>query len=265
MINLQGINFSYEDRGLGSPILFIHGFPLNRQIWQPQFDYLSNNFRTISLDLRGHGDSQAVPGPYSMEMLARDCYALLESLNVDETVVLCGLSMGGYISLAFYRLFPSRVAGMILAATHANADTIDAQKKRDDTIALAEEFGPTAIADFMASRLFAPRTYKSTPSLVQETTNLMSKTSLEGIVGALKAMKNRQDSTTILPSIHVPVLIIHGTEDQLIPLPVARKMNNTIPGSALVTIPESGHLLNLEKPDVFNREAENFLLNTFSR
>jgi len=265
MINLHGINFSYQDRGRGSPILFIHGFPLNRHMWQAQVEYLSTYFRTISVDLRGHGDTQAIPGPYSMEMLAGDCNALLESLQVDEPVVLCGLSMGGYISLAFYRLFPSRVSGMILAATRANADTLDAQKNRDNAITLAKQFGPAAVAASMAPSLFSPERYKSNPSLVQETTDLMSKTSLEGIVEALEGMKNRQDSTAMLPSIQVPVLLIHGTEDQLIPLSVAQEMKNTIPGSTLVTIPESGHLLNLEKPEVFNRTAKNFILHTSSR
>jgi 3-oxoadipate enol-lactonase len=153
-----------------------------------------------------------VPGPYTMEMLPVDCRALLDAFHIDEPVILCGLSMGGYISLAFLRQFPSQVAGLILAATR-----------------------------------------------VGEIRTIMSATSIDGIVGALNSMQNRIDSTPMLPLIEVPTLLVHGAEDQLIPLSVAQDMHTAFPGSTLASIPGAGHLLNLEQPVLFNRVVEKFL------
>lgn len=263
IINLHGVNFAYDDRGNGVPILFIHGYPLNRKLWLSQLEHLAKYFRTIALDLRGHGESESVPGPYTMEMLAADCKALLDALDINLPVVLCGLSMGGYISLAFIKQFPSQVAGLILAATRANADTIEGQQNRDKAIALAKHDGSTAIAASMLPKMFAPHVYQSSPSLIHDLHDMMSATSIEGIIGALEGLKYRNDSTPMLPSIQIPTLVTHGVEDQLIPLSVAREMQANIPGSTLAIIPRAGHLLNLEQPVLFNQVLEDFLLTHF--
>jgi len=266
IIDLNGIKFAYNESGTGAPLLFIHGFPLNRHLWSSQVDHFSKWFRTIALDLRGHGESQAVPGPYSIEMLATDCLSLLDALDIQTPVILCGLSMGGYISLAFLKKFPSRVGGLILAATRANPDSLEGRQNRDKAIVLAAQQGPTAIALSMLRNMFAPKTHQFSPSLVNDLRRMMSATSEQGIIGALHGIKNRADSTALLPLIHIPTLIIHGAEDQLIPLSVANEMQAAIPGSTLSVIPRAGHLLNLEQPHLFNQALENFLLpNYFAR
>lgn len=259
-INLRGYQFAYDDRGQGTIILFIHGYPLSRKLWLPQIEFLSRYFRTITLDLRGHGDTQEIPGSYSMEMLAEDCNKLLDSLGVDIPIILCGLSMGGYISMAFYRQFSARVSGLIWAATRANADTQETRKNRDKAIAMANQEGSRAIAESMLPQMFAPATYESHPSLVSNIRDMMEKTSVAGITGALNGIKNRLDSTPMLPFIKVPTLIIHGAEDQLIPVTVAQEMANSILGAQLSIIPGAGHLLNQEQPTLFNQAVYDFVL-----
>jgi 3-oxoadipate enol-lactonase len=129
-ITFQGKQFGYTDLGQGLPIVFIHGYPLSRNMWDSQLEYLSKTYRPIALDLRGHGESQSIPGPYSMDMLADDCATLLDVLNITNPVVVCGLSMGGYVTMAFYRRYSQRVAGLIFAGTRSSADPLESQVNR---------------------------------------------------------------------------------------------------------------------------------------
>ena len=118
-----GITLSYEalgpDNSTTPPILFIHGYPLSRKIWLPQMDALSEYTRVLAIDLRGFGDSEASTGPYSLDLFADDCITLLDQLNITIPVIVCGLSMGGYITFALYRKYPQRVRGLILSSTRA--------------------------------------------------------------------------------------------------------------------------------------------------
>lgn len=264
-IQLSDFSMAVEDHGHGIPVLFIHGYPLNRKMWAPQVASLSDIVRVIAPDLRGHGDSLANPGAdpkskgYSMDLMADDCAALLDNLDIRGPVVLCGLSMGGYISFAFYRKFPERVKGLILAATRASADSTDGKAARDEAIQLARRKGSSAIAEASLPKLMSPKTYTSQPDLVRRVYEIMQITSVDGIIGDLMGMKARPDSTPLLPNIHVPTLILHGADDQIIPLTEIEAMHSAIPGSKLVIIPDAGHLVNLEQPDSFNRSIRNFL------
>jgi len=258
-IQMYGWSISYDTAGEGVPLLFIHGYPLSRKIWEPQASGLAAYARVILPDLRGHGDSDATPGPYSMDLLAEDCASLLNNLGITQPVVVCGLSMGGYIALAFYRKFAERISGLILTATRAGADSPEGKANRDKAIALAKSSGAGAIADSMLPKMFAPSTYADQPNLVEHVRGMMAGTSVEGIVGALQAMKDRPDSTPLLPTITKPVLIIHGSDDQLIPLSEAQMMQKTIVGAELVIIERAGHLLNMEQPGAFNQAIRQFI------
>ena len=194
-------------------LLLIHGFPLSSQMWAPQLEELGEFARVIAPDLRGHGQSDSVPGPYSMTMLADDCADLLGHLNVATPFVVCGLSMGGYIALEFYRRYPEHVAGLILAATRAGADSAEGKANRDKAIQLAKGEGATAVSAGMLPKLLAPKNYESDEELVEIAQDVMNSASLNGVVGALAAMRDRVDSTPMLPDIEVPVLIIHGADD----------------------------------------------------
>ncbi len=211
-ITVNGFSMAYSDLGQGPPLLFVHGFPLNRQLWQPQLEGLSDVARVIVPDLRGHGDSQAAPGPYSMDLFADDLNAFLDALGIQEKIVLCGLSMGGYVAFAFYRKYAQRLRGLILTATRAAADTPQGRDGRDQMMATAREKGVAAIAESMLPKLLAPQTYSTRPELVERARSITLGVSLEGVLGDLAALKNRPDSTPTLAQIDVPTLLLHGAE-----------------------------------------------------
>jgi len=204
-----------------------------------------------------------VPGPYSVTMLADDCADLLGHLNVATPFVVCGLSMGGYIALEFYRRYPEHVAGLILAATRAGADSEEGKAGRDKAAELAKNEGATAVSAGMLPKMLAPQNYESDEELVDFVKEVLGSASLNGVVGALAAMRDRVDSTPMLGDIDVPVLIIHGADDQLIPVAEADAMYKAIPTSELIVIPDAGHLPNLEQPDIFNDAVIDFLEELF--
>jgi len=259
LAHLPNLTMVYTDAGLGAPLLFIHGYPLNRQLWDPQVEELSQLARVLAPDLRGHGESQAVPGPYYMETFADDLNAFLDALNITQPVVVCGISMGGYIAFAFFRKYASRMAGLILTATRSTADSQEARIGRDQAVAIARERGVAAIAETMLPRMLSPKTYERKPELVDQVRRIMNHTSLEGVLGDLIGMKQRADSTPLLSQINLPTLILAGADDQIIPLREAQSMQALIPGARLEVIPEAGHLLNLENPVAFNQVIGNFL------
>jgi 3-oxoadipate enol-lactonase len=250
---------AYQDSCSGPTLLLIHGFPLNSSLWEAQIEDLSDTARVLAPDLRGYGLSEATPAPYSMEMMADDAMGLLDSLGVHEPVIVCGHSMGGYIAFEFYRRFHNWVSGLILVATRAGADDEKGRAGRDEMIANVRARGIEPVATAMLPKLFAPDTHERNELLVAFVREMIESSSPEGIVGALEAMKDRPDSTPILPDIDVPVLIIHGEADQLIPVAEAEAMRDAIPGAELIVLPGAGHLPNLEQADAFNEAIWDFL------
>jgi len=265
-IGINDFQMAYDDLGNKLPLLLIHGYPLNRTMWEPQIDGLRDHVRIIAPDLRSHGESSipAISGSgfdiaHPMEQLADDCASLLEALDVNDRVILGGLSMGGYIAFAFYRKYHQRVAGLILAATRAGADSPEVKQNRDKAVALARQSGAQAIAQSMLPKMMSPKTYTEKPELVNLVSKMMQSTSVNGIVGDLLGMRDRPDSLSLLPQINIPTLLIHGADDQLIPLSEMQAMQAAIPGSVLRTIPNSGHLLNLEQSEIVNQAILEFI------
>jgi 3-oxoadipate enol-lactonase len=258
-INIDGGYLEYETRGTGVPVLFVHGYPLSRQIWRPQLDGLQDRAQMIALDLRGHGDSYPFEGPYTMDLLAEDCHTLLKEHDISSPIFICGLSMGGYVTMALYRKYPQLFKAMILTSTRPGADSPEAKANRLASIRNAEQYGASYIAEGMLEKIVSPVTLTSKPELVAGINKIMSKTSVQGIVGALLGMLERPDSSETLAKVTCPVLIIHGIDDQLIPIKEAESMQQLIPGSQLVKIPAAGHLPCLEQPEIFNRAIRDFL------
>ena len=250
---------SYQDSAGGVPVLLIHGFPLSSVLWEPQIAELADASRLIAPDLRGHGNTSATPPPYTMEQLAIDCVNLLDDIGVNRPFVVAGLSMGGYVAFEVFRQYPGMVAGMILAGTRAGADNEEGKKARDAAANLVREQGVSALVEQMLPKLLAPAAYQDNPDLVEFVREMMLETSVDGALGALMAMRDRPDSLSTLPEIDVPTLIIHGSEDQIIPTSEAETMHQAIPDSRLVIIPGAGHLVNLEQPEAFNEAVRAFL------
>jgi pimeloyl-ACP methyl ester carboxylesterase len=252
-----GVQLGYDDAGSGDAIVFVHGFPHRRTLWAPQMDALMGRARCVALDLRGFGDSPAEP-PYSVEQYADDVLALCDTLRLGR-VVLCGLSMGGYVAFAFWRRHPERVRGLVLMDTKAGADNDVARGKRKDMMALAEEKGSEAIADAMITGMVGKSTREKCPEVVDAVHRMLVSAPVPGIVGALEAMMNRPDSTPTLATISVPTLIMVGEEDTLTPVAESRAMHEAIRDSRLEIIANAGHVSNLERPAAVNHVLSEFL------
>ena len=191
---LQDITLEYEISGQGIPLLLVHGFPLNKTMWEPQLAGLAGAAQVITLDLRGHGGSQATPAPYSVDLFAADLASFIDALHIQRRVVVCGLSMGGYVAMAFSRLYPDHLKGLILTATRAGPDSEAAQQGREQSAAVVRSQGIAPVAGFMLPKLLAPKTYHDKPRLVKHLESILLSNSDEGAVGDLLAMKNRPDS-----------------------------------------------------------------------
>jgi pimeloyl-ACP methyl ester carboxylesterase len=251
------ISIGYDDDGRGLPVVFVHGFPHNRSVWAPQMGGLAAPCRVIALDLRGFGESTVVP-PFSMDRFADDIAAALAALGVQSAVI-AGLSMGGYVALAFWRRHPGLVRALILADTRAGADDETARATRLSLIALVREKGAGIIADRMITGMVGRTTREKNPDLVESMHRMMSLSPVEGIAGALDAMRSRPDSTPTLASITVPTLVVVGEEDALTPVKEARALHAGIGGSRFEVIAGAGHVSNLERPAAFNHVVSEFL------
>jgi 3-oxoadipate enol-lactonase len=258
-LNVNNYEMAYTDSGDGTPLIFIHCYPLSREMWDYQMKGLSAMARVIAPDLRGHGESQAVPGPYSMDVFADDIAALLDTLDIQRKAVICGLSMGGYAAFAFYRKYSSRVGALILAATRAADDTPEARAGREQAIETVKAEGIAGIVDGMLPKLLSPERNQNHPDLVKKVRSIMMSISIEGMIGDLEGMIARLDSRPTLKEIEVPTLVLHGLEDQIIPAKTAKETQAAIQHSRLQIIPHAGHLLNMEQPAEFNAAIRGFL------
>jgi 3-oxoadipate enol-lactonase len=251
------IEIGYDDVGAGLPLVFIHGFPHNRGLWSPQIGALVDHCRCIAPDLRGFGETTAA-GPYSMDQYADDVAQLISRLEVSR-VVIVGLSMGGYVAFAFWRRYKDLVRGLVLADTRSTADTEEAKRKRYELIALAQERGSDAVAAAQITGMLGSTTRENHPDIVERVRQMLAAAPVEGVIGALKAMIDRPDSTPTLPTITVPTLVIVGEEDVLTPPKDARAMHEKIAGSRLELIRGAGHLSNVERPAAFNHVVSEFV------
>ena len=254
---VNNITISYSDRGNGLPIVFLHAFPLNRSMWAQQEDALCSQFRIITIDLRGHGESDAPLWHYTLEQSADDVCALLDRLSIQQAIF-TGLSMGGYILFAFYRKYATHVKGLILADTKAQADTEEGKNGRFQLAQIAYKKGPSAIADVMIPKLLSPATVQTNPDLVHQVRGMIEGNQISGIAGDLMAMADRPDSFPLLSQITCPTQIIVGELDQATPPSDAKLMAEHILHARLAIIPNAAHLSNLEQPETFNQIVGSF-------
>ncbi len=257
---VNGITLAYNDRGSGLPIVFVHAFPLNRTMWAEQEEAFSSQFRVVTIDLRGHGESDAPLWRYTLDQAADDVIGLLDHLSIREAVFV-GLSMGGYILFALYRKYADRVKGLVLADTRAQADTAEGKETRFEMAQTAYQKGPSAIADIMIPKLLSPATVQTKPGLVRHVRAMIDGNQISGIAGDLMAMAERPDSVTLLKQIMCPTQIIVGELDLPTPPSDAKLMADRIPNVRLTIIPAAAHLSNLEKPDTFNNTVREFVGN----
>ena len=251
----QGVSIEYDDIGNGVPLLLIHGFPLDRTLWRTQIAGLSQLYRVIAPDLRGFGHSSETDGEaVTMDQYAADLKSLLDSVNVQQAVI-GGISMGGYIALAFYAQYADRVKGLILANTRAVPDSEEGKQSRLANAQKVGEVGPGFLVESMAPKMLGPA---AKPEIKIAVRNMMARQRAAGIASALRGMAIRPDRTALLRFATVPALIVSGTADALIPPGDSEAMRALIPDSRLVMIPDAGHLSNLDKADAFNHVTREF-------
>lgn len=237
--------------------MLLHAFPLNARMWEPQFPLSGGGWRVVAPHLRGADGAGGSPAA-SMDDYAGDVIDLLDALHIEDAVI-GGLSMGGYVALALFRLAPRYFRGIVLADTRPQADTAEGIEGRKRLLAVVQEKGPAAVADEMLPKLLGEDTRRDQPGTVERVRELVMASSTSGIAAAITALMTRPDSTSVLPSIHCPTLILVGEQDIVTPPAVSRDMQRAIPGSDLVVIPGAGHLSSLERPDAFNAALAPFL------
>lgn len=241
----RSIQLAFEEHGSGLPVVLLHGYPLDRSIWSPLVPLLKEHARLILPDLRGFGQTPLPKEdePYSMRVLADDVLDLLDRLNIEKAV-LVGMSMGGYVALAFAHAYPQRLAGLGLVSTQARADSPEKRQDRMKTAEQVRRRGVTRTLKGMAEKL-TPKA-----ELVPVLSELINRQSSKGVVAALKGMAERRDSTENLANISVPTVVIAGTDDVLIPMQRSQEMNQLLGWSWLVEIPGGGHMSMMEKPEL---------------
>ncbi len=251
---------AYDDHGPGPVVVLLHGFPLNRKIWSLQEGRVGSMYRIIAPDLRGHGETAAPPGIYSMEAMAEDVIELLDALQISEPIVLGGLSMGGYVALALIAKYPERVRGLMLIDTRASADTPEVARNREDLARKTEASGKVGhVVEGMFPRMFSDATRVGHPERLTWVRAAMEKTSARAVVGALRGMASRPDRTADLALINVPTLVMVGAEDVITPPDESRKIKEALPHAELVIIPKAGHIAPFENPDAANEAILRFL------
>ena len=254
---VDGCELSYDDIGRGSPVVFLHAFPLDRTMWAAQTSALAAEQRCLAIDLRGFGESAAAP-PYSMDRYAGDVVAVLDTARVDRATIVA-LSMGGYVAFALWRRYANRVRALVLADTKATADAPDARDRRRELIEVARTDGSEAVAARQSVGILGKTTRERRPDIVSTVHGIMARASVDGIIGALEAMLARPDSTPTLATISVPTLVVAGEEDVITPPKEARALHQEIAGSRLEILSGAGHLSNIERPAAFNAVLGEFL------
>jgi pimeloyl-ACP methyl ester carboxylesterase len=238
---IVGGELGYETVGNGPPLVLLHAFPFERRLWQG----LAVPGRTLILpDLRGFGESPL--RPFVIADLADDVASLLDALGLARAAI-GGMSMGGYVALAFARRHRGRLDGLVLADTKAGSDTPEARQGRDEAIALVRAQGVAAYLEKQLPRLLSP----SVSEAVRNRARSLGNQSREVVITGLEALRDRPDRRTELPEIRCPTVIVVGAEDALTPPSEARAMADAIPGARVVELPGAGHLANLEAPAAF--------------
>jgi 3-oxoadipate enol-lactonase len=248
---------AFDDIGSGLPVVFLHAFPLNRTMWDPQVTALVGECRCIPIDLRGFGDSVASP-PYTVDQYADDVIGVLDTLQIERAVIV-GLSLGGYVAFALWRRHRARVRALLLADTRAGADTAEGIAKRRELIALAEAQGNSAVANVQIAALVGKTTRDKRPDIYDAIHRMIAQAPVKGVIGALEAMIARPDSTLTLSTIDVPTMIVVGSEDVPTPPKEAHALHDAIPGSRIEILQQAGHLSNVERPAAFNTVVTEFL------
>jgi len=263
---LKNLMVSYTDDGPDDApvIIFIHGFPLNKSMWNKQLTAFKQEYRVIAYDVRGHGASQSGNRTFSMENFADDLVYFMNVLKIDKAS-LCGLSMGGYIALNALEKYPERFESIVLCDCSSFVDANEMIEKRIKAIKHLEKYGQLRYVDRSTKILFGSNSLINKVKEIADVKEMILATSVESHRKTLLALNVRNEKCTMLPKIRIPVLVLVGEEDQISPPAIAEYMQKNIIGSKLHVIKHAGHLSNLENSEDFNKHVKIFLSSVYYR
>ena len=233
------INFS--DKGSGHAIVLIHGYMESSEVWENFADRISQNFRTLCIDLPAHGLSDLCNEINSMELMAESVIAVLDSLNISKAL-LVGHSMGGYVALAALQLFPERLSGITLFNSHPFADSPEVIEKRNKTIALVEAGKKESIIPGFVQNLYAAKNFKTMSGAVEKSLSIAFDTSDKAIIADLKGMIARPSRVGLVEDGKVPLLWILGDKDNHINYDEALKSVKLPPNTEVAVFLDVGHM-----------------------
>jgi pimeloyl-ACP methyl ester carboxylesterase len=252
-------SLAFGSAGDGPAVVLLHAFPYDRTLWRPQVEGLADGYRVVTVDLPGFGRTPVPAGGWTVDEAADAVADTLDGLGLTEPVVVGGLSMGGYVALAVARRHPQRLRGLILADTRAEPDGDEAKAGRAKTMELARAKGAEAVFEDAIPKQLCEVTRDGRPAVVAEARQIAGRQSVEGIVAALAALRDRPDARPGLADIRVPTLVLVGEHDAITPLAAAEVLAKGIAGARLEVLPAAGHLSNLETPAVFTSAVRAFL------
>ncbi len=252
-VRVDDIDMAFLDQGQGTPLLLVHGFPLDHTMWYDVIDHLQGRCRVIAPDLRGYGKTSlgevAIQHGISMRRYADDLAGLLKAIGLAEPVIYVGFSMGGYIGWQFLQAHAERVRALVLCDTRAAADSDEARDMRLRMARHVQEWGAQRVAEAMLPKLFAESSIQAGLPAVVQTAEVISATDPRAIAAAQIGMAERPDVTSRLPTISLQTMAIVGKEDQLTTPEEMRSMAAAMPNAAVTIVPGAGHMAPVEKPE----------------
>ncbi len=258
------VELAVTDVGVGRPVLLVHGFPLDRRLWNPQIDALvAAGSRAIAPDLRGYGRSSfgkcdASDG-VGMHQYADDLAGLLDVMSVAERVVFVGFSMGGYIAWEFFDRYRDKLAGMVLCDTRAAADSPEAAANRMKMANHVDTWGSRHVAELLIPKLFASDTIRHRPELVESVREMITQSPTAAIAAAQRGMARRTDFSDRLAEFDLPVLAIGGEHDAISPPDEMQRMAAAMPDAKFTRIAGAGHMAPIENRAAVNAAIVDFV------
>ncbi len=249
----------YDDKGIGDlPIIFVHGFPIDKQMWLPQMQVLSRSKRTIAYDIRGYGKSEAGVEMPSIGLYADDLINFMDALEIEKAIV-CGLSMGGNILINAAVLCPDRFAALILCDTQCIADSPEIKDSRNKMLTKIIAGKKTEFAEEFLNKMFCKESLDHKQDVVDRVRKVILATSSVSITGTLGALANRPEMCSHLDKISIPTLVICGEYDTVTPLGQSELIFKNIENAKMHVLKRAGHLSNLEQPEEFNQLILQFI------
>jgi pimeloyl-ACP methyl ester carboxylesterase len=254
-----GAEIAYYDSGAGRPLVLLHSFGHNKNMWAPQLThFLERGFRVVAPDMPGHGDSSFDPAHHSVDQIARSYVEWFEALGVRRAI-LAGISMGGYVALRMWAHKRDLIGALVLSNTKAERDSDEIVARRRSQIANIHQHGLAEFIRTGAPRRLSAVTIEQRPWVLDHITMMNFTVSAEANAATLEAMAVKPDDTATLATIDVPTLITSGSDDIFIPKTAAGVLERGIRGAQLRVIRDTGHVSSLENPTEYNRVLDEFL------